>query len=137
MQYDLKTPFEYGVKGEVVTAQFITLKAPNFNQFVLAAPIKQAFIKAATEINTDGAESAGDTSGEIDAQAAMQLMATWSGDLGELLKKAAKLFVSGVAKIDGEAKLTDALISKMSGDDFEALLGEYIANFIYPSLTGR
>ena len=47
---------------------------------------------------------------------------------------AQELFKSGAALVDGEGKLTTPLMEKMDASDFEGLTGEYIANFIIPSL---
>ena len=50
-------------------------------------------------------------------------------DYGKLLDTMADLLLTGVAKIDGEAKLTRHILDSMSQEDFENITGEYYANF--------
>ena len=138
-QYELKKPFEYGYKGEMQTASFVTLTAPNFKQLAEVTPIKQALMSAISEVSSEvvaeGPETAPSESGDIDAKTVMMLLYRWSGDLTSVMRKAEKLFKSGAAKLDGETILTGALLEKMVLDDFEGMLGAYLANFIVPSLT--
>lgn len=146
-RYELKKPFQYAYKGEMEEANFITLSAPNFTQFEKVTPIKQAIAAALKErfegIDTAEIEEAQeiaasqqdteDDSG-IDASFVMAALFTWSGNLTKVFKNAEALFLSGVALVDGETKATKNLIEKMSLDDFEGMLGAYLANFIIPSL---
>lgn len=50
-------------------------------------------------------------------------------DYGKLLDTMADLLLTGVAKIDGEAKMTRHILDSMSQADFENITGEYYANF--------
>ena len=47
---------------------------------------------------------------------------------------ASLLFKSGAALVDGEGTLTTPLMEKMTVEDFEGLVGAYIAAFTAPSL---
>lgn len=135
--YELKHPFEYAHKGDTQEANFITIYAPTFKQVGRMAPIKQAFTAAIEEVTktvdtsqeTDGADSEKVTGSQV-----MQLMYRWSGDMTGVFLHAQELFKSGAALVDGETKLTTPLMEKMQMVDFEGLVGEYIANFIAPSL---
>ena len=51
--YELKTPFEYALKGENQTASFITMTAPGYKQVDKFTPIKQAFMAAISEVTKD------------------------------------------------------------------------------------
>ena len=64
----------------------------------------------------------------------IQVLYRSSVDVTKVFLYAEQLFKSGVALIDGETKLTTPLMEKMSLQDFEGLVGAYIANFIVPSL---
>lgn len=136
--YELKHPFEYAHKGDTQEAGFITLLAPTFKQASKVAPIKQAFTAAIAEV-AEGAESDRDDKSDSEDSAVtgaqvMQLMYRWSGDMNTVLLHAEQLFKSGAALVDGETKLTTPLMEKMSMVDYEGLIGDYIANFIAPSL---
>lgn len=143
VQYELRNPFGYAAKGgDQVEASFITLTAPNYKQLQHAIPLKQAFTAAIKELDvTDEdrerakAESSKDDD-TVSATQALQLLYSWSGDASKPLLHAAELFKSGVALVDGEARLTAPMLDKMSADDFEQLVGVYLANFIVPSLKG-
>lgn len=135
--YSLKTPFEYSSKGEQIQASFISLTAPSYKQLENAAPIKSAFMQAVLNIADS---DVGDTevSGEkpeIDSNQVMQVLySSPDVNMPSVLVSAAALFKSGVALVDGQEKMTQPLIDKMQLDDFEGLVGAYIANFIMPSL---
>lgn len=135
--YELKSSFKYAKGGEQEDANFISLTAPTFKQIDKVTPIKQAFMSAITGIQ-DSALASSEVEGdntEITGEQCIQLMYHWSGDLTSVFLHAEQLFKSGVALVDGETKLTTPLMEKMQVVDFEGLVGEYIANFIAPSLT--
>ena len=136
--YELKSPFEYAVKGDVQEAAFITLSAPNYKQMDRFIPIKQAFTSAVTEISESAVAktAVGDApeDHEMTSKAVMQVMYAWSGDMVGVLLHAEQLFKSGAALVDGETKLTSDLMAKMALSDFEFMVGDYIAAFIARSL---
>ena len=134
--YELKSPFEYAHKGESIEAGFITLFAPTFKQIDKVAPIKQAFTAAISEVteSVDTNQEVSDEESTVTGPQVMQLMYRWSGDMTTVFLHAEQLFKSGAALVDGETKLTSPLMEKMTLDDFEGVVGDYIANFIAPSL---
>ena len=135
--YTLREGFTYAHKGEEVVAKFITLTAANYEQMPHFTPIKQAFMAAIKDISVDaGAEVTKDTEAdsEITGAQVMQLLYSWSGELTKVLLSFEQLLKCGAGKVDGETNLTIPLIRKLSMDDMEGLLGDYIANFIAPSL---
>jgi hypothetical protein len=135
--YELKKPFDYARKGDMVTANFVTMAAPSFREIEKVAPIKQALVAAISDITevSLGQEEAQGEAGDITGAHVVQLLYRAKGSITGVMKHAEKLFKSGVALLDGEEKITDALLQKMSMEDFEGMLGDYIANFIMPSLT--
>ena len=137
--YELKNPFEYARKGEQEKAQFIELTAPGFKHLQHHAPIQQVFMKAAIEaqsidVDDDNDSNDSDDSG-INGEQAIQLLAVSTCDLASVYEDAKNLFAS-LALVDGSERLTKDLMGKMSADDFQGLVGAYIANFIAPSLMG-
>jgi hypothetical protein len=137
VNYELKHPFQYAHKGDTQDAGFITIKAPTFKEMDKVTPIKQAFTAAISEITDDiqpdGNQASSGDSELITGAQAMQLMHRWSGDMVKINLHAQQLF-KGSAMVDGETPMTMPMIDKMSMVDFEGLMGEYIANFIAPSL---
>ena len=136
--YELKTAFSYAFKGESVDASFISLTAPTFKHIDKVAPIKQAFTLAISEIssgsNVDTEDKEAEEEKKITGGECMQIFYRSTVDITKVMLHAEQLFKSGVAMVDGEVKLTTPLMEKMSLDDFEGLVGAYVANFIMPSL---
>ena len=138
--FELKHPFSYANNGQTNDASFISLKAPTFKQMSQITPIKQAFMLAISDvtdsdaIDKDAKDDDSDDSINITGLQVMQVMYRGSGDMTKVLLHAEQFFKSGVAMVEGEVKLTTPLMEKMHLDDFEGLVGAYIANFIAPSL---
>lgn len=137
--YELKSPIQYARKGEMVDGSFVTMTAPTFREIDKIAPIKQAFMAAISEISsgaeTPGEDAAAADSGKINGKQVIQLLYSSKGSVADIMRHAEKLLRSGVFRLDGEEKFTSPLLDKMSLEDFEGLIGDYIANFIMPSLT--
>lgn len=139
--YELIDGFEYTNGKEVVTAQFITLTAPSKKNMEHFVPIKQAVTAAIHEISekstsatVEEKEDSGEDEQSFSGDQIMGAMYAWSGNLYKVFLHAEQLFKNNTALVDGETKLIPALQDKMSTEDSEGLLGEYIANFIVPSL---
>ena len=59
-------------------------------------------------------------------------------DLSDVFDVAKKLFqFPGIALIDGEQKFNNELINRLSIDDLEDMLGEYMINFTLASSLNR
>jgi len=141
--YQLKSTFEYAFKGENRTASFISLRPPTMREHHPASQLKQSIM---TMIRTtysgdeilkagDQAKSSnqGDTTADDDITAELILTLLFSSDnldINVVFEQAKVLFKAGVALIDGEQVLNNPLVDKMSIDDFQNIVGEYIANFI-------
>lgn len=134
--YELKEKFEYAHKGESVEATFIEITAPNKKQLSDFIPIKQAVTAAMKEIaeGADNSEANETEQPEITGSQVLTLLYSSSVDMLKVMLHAEQLFKSGAAKVDGEENLTIPLQDKMGVSDFEGLVGDYIANFILPSL---
>jgi len=137
-KYVLKSPFSYSKDGQVIDAQFITLKAPTSRTTTECASLKQAFFRAMSEQEGGDADKA-DPDFDISGSDIMTLIAmSKSVDLPEVLAIGKKLFQQpGIALVDGETKLGNELMNRMSVDDLEDLLGDYLVNFILASSLQR
>ena len=133
--YVLKTKFGYANKGESAQAEFITLTAPTSRTTRECAALKQAFFRATSEQESTTTVSNAEVDIDIDGSDIMALLAiSKSVDLPDVMDIGKKLFqMPGIAQIDGETKLGNTHIDRMSVDDFEAMLGEYLINFILAS----
>ena len=136
---ELIQPFSYAHKGDTQDATFITLLPPTFKQIDKIAPLKQAFVTAISDVSAGEQVAAVDTDDaasedDITGPQIMALMYRSTCDMTKVFLHAQELFKSGAALVDGEVKLTTPLMEKMAVNDFERLVGDYIANFIAPSL---
>lgn len=145
--YNLKDPFEYSHKGDMVKANFVTLVGPNYKQMEHVIPIKQSFMNAVKNISSDidedtlkeakekAQEKEDNDSFEVTGPEVMQMLYGSSEKVFNLFLHAEQLWKSGAGLIDGETNFTIPLIQKLSPRDAEGLLGTYISVFIAPSLT--
>lgn len=147
--FNLEKPIGYGSKdGVQVEATFITLLPPTMKQHSQASSLKQSIVKmvreAAERADDDDDDDDEKEEGKEDKKeeginqddpvTAAMVVATIYGsdavDVNVAWEQAKDLFKNGVAMVDGEQKLTAPLIAKMDPDDFEKMVGEYVANFI-------
>jgi len=137
INYELKKPFNYAYKGDTQEASFISLQPPTMKELTHITPIKQALMAAISQVSDTVDSGNAETPVDDSKPTAAMMMAVlyrWDGDLNKLLLHAKELFKSGAGLIDGETKFTMPLIEKMDVKDFEAIVGEYIASFLAPSL---
>lgn len=135
--YELKKPFSYSAGGDTHESRFIELKEPTRKDLANFTPIQQAFMKAIKELQNDTAKveeaESQEKDGAITSEAVIYLMSQSEVDMVKVSLFAEQLFKNGSALIDGETSLTSPLMNKMSMDDWNGLVGTYIANFITPS----
>ena len=140
-QYVLQTPFEYASAGNVVEASFVSLKAPASRNSRECAQLKQAFWRSveANELEAKNPEDFGEKESQVDGQAIMMVMAMSKHvDLGDVIEAAKHLFTKGkVALIDGEVPMTKPTLDEMSHEDVDAMVGDYMVNFILASSLSR
>lgn len=126
--------FHYDHKGERVDAQYVLCTAPTSKHRKECAFLKQAFwrsLKDAPEGDEDSKTGAATPKKDKIEPEDVLILLAMSGnvDFGEALEVARRLLTGGVALVDGEEKLNGPLIDRLSNDDFERLIGEYLAFF--------
>lgn len=146
VRYSLERSFDYSFKGESVEAQFIELNEPTARNLTEVGQLRQSMvlaIRAYQSMASDDVEEQ-DTS-EVDETAQSQddgisaddvlsILAASPVKLDEIYAHSRVLFLSrGIAKIDGQEKLTQILFDKMSARDVEMMVGTYISAFILAS----
>lgn len=149
-EFTLNNPFTFAAGGNQETAQKLILSAPN-NRNAHRVRLQQAFIKAIK--NTDKSLSEADKAAaraERDARGGadedpdgmsiyMMLLASdmdmsvYHGYFRDLICDDNNPCCS----IEGLQKMKYATFDKMSADDTDRLLGEYMANFIVASVMQK
>lgn len=137
LNFPLSKPFDYSKGGEQPNAQFIQCTAPTSRDMQYCAALKQAFFRA-LPTGEDTSEDTDADNLDIDGSDVMMMIAQSPiVELPAVLEVAAKLLTNGVAKVDGEVKLSDGLLKKMDLDDFEQLVGDYLVGFVLASSLSR
>lgn len=135
VDFPLTTGVPYAKNGEEVEGVFIKLHAPSAKQLKECTTLKQAFFQAISAFqDREAPKTETKDDANIDGEAIISALYMSDVDMVKVLLNAKELFVSGVALIDGEIKLTRPILDAMSQDDLEAMTGEYMANFILSSV---
>lgn len=143
---NLTKSIAYDIKGDVEQAKFITLDAPTARNITDCSHLKKLFTNAALAANehnkdakvSNGKEGSDGNSSDVSGADVMELVYTF-GNSDDIEKSfiAAKNIFKNCGLLDGEIALTMPLIDKISADDFELMVGEYIANFTAASMLGK
>lgn len=142
VQHTLEEPFEYAHRGEQVTAEFVILKAPTSRHSKECAVLRQAFYVASLQyaervgggVEKEVKEAEG---ADLSPSEVLDFISACPDvDLGKVFEVSKKLFVSGLALLDGEERVTTGLMDKLSQADFEAMVGKYLRNFTLASSLG-
>lgn len=131
--FELTESFEYANKGDSVKASFIELSAPTSKNMTECSSLKQAFYRALPEGDDDDDKPEKDDSVEIKgSEVIAMILRSKDVELITVLLHARELFKS-VGLVDGEVGLTKPLMDKITPDDFENMVGDYLVNFILAS----
>ena len=138
--HKLEVSFEYTVNGQPADATFITLLPPTTRNRIECGMMEQAFMRSlpdstnVTDEQRDKAKEESDGADPTGGEALAMIAMSQDTDLGEVFETARKLFLSGVALIEGEAKMKAVhLDDRMGYDDFKELVGKYLVGFILRS----
>lgn len=137
-EYELTTQFDVMIDGQLEPAISITLKAPSSKNLTECSILKQSFFRSLPE-SDDVEVSADNKIEDMDGIDIMILLSmSTKVELGDVLTTAKKLFSSaGVGTVNENTKLTHDILSKVSIDDLEAMVGQYLVNFILASSLNR
>lgn len=137
--YHLTRKVSYSRGGEQVEGQFVVLYPPTSKHSRECASLKQAFFRAAAP-HQEKARSAEKDEKDSGTPTGPEIMAVIAQspdvDLADVLDVAKKLFLS-LAKLDGEEKITPALLDRISQDDLEGMVGAYLVGFTLASTFSR
>ena len=129
---ELESPIMVAGNGDESEINIISLDPPTGKIAHLCAEIKSAFFSSITNLPTDGAEEAKKDKSEINGKDMISMMYMSGTDMKKVIITA-KEIIKAVGLLGGEKVVTQPLVDKMSPDDIENCLGEYMANFILKS----
>ncbi|MCK5292964.1 MAG: hypothetical protein KAR39_13220 [Thermoplasmata archaeon] len=130
--YDLKTPIDYHSGSENKEAVSVILSAPSNKQRRAAARLKQFFFQAINDLKTDDQQASDDSKKPKGSEIVALLMMS-NIDANDVHDAFKDIAISGCAMLDGAVSMNDSLYEKMSFEDTEEMLGEYLVNFLIPS----
>lgn len=137
-EYELENPIEYHDGGDLASSKNLVLLAPSFSQIKRAAKLKQGFFQAIKSFQGDKKQDesknkAANDESDFDADAVLTVLFMGDIDIAAYFEDFEKLLTSGVCKVNGKVELNSIMCSKLSVEDMEKLLAEYIVNFLLPA----
>lgn len=136
--FELIKPLPYHRDGEQVFAKEIILKAPSNKQQHETSKLKQGFHRAIHELqNSEAANSKKnknkDNEEDINGEDIISMIMASKIDFGEYQQVFGSLLRNDIGWIENE-KITMPIYNNISDEDFEKMMGEYIANFLLISM---
>jgi len=146
IEYCLESPIKYTPDGSGTQADGfkLILKAPSGKNIAKRAILKQQlmiafqWMQAQRQQTTQDAKPQSDTKmtdDDIKALGEGLSLAIYVApgvDIERILGEFAELLIQGACSVEGEKDLTRSLFEKIPLDDVDAMLGQYLANFIMP-----
>lgn len=134
--FELSEPVSYSSKGEVTQGTSITFYAPSAAQRKKVTKLKQFFFRALpkeidAEVERDKTKNT--EQAEITGEAIIALIAGSDADYSEFIELGRSLLCERNAKIDDIEFLTAPILDRISIDELENMVGQYVANFIVKS----
>jgi len=147
IEYCLKSPIKYAGDGGQIDGYKLILKAPSGKNIYHRALLKQQLMIAFQWMESQKPKSAPDANATAKPDAklteddikdagdalALAIYAAPGVDINRVLGEFAQLLIEGACSVEGEKDLTRSLFEKITLDDVDAMLGQYLANFIMPS----
>lgn len=127
---ELKSPFKVEKGGDEIEIDFISMNPPTGKIAHLCANLKSAFFNAVSKLPNEEQEKKDD--GDIKGGDIL-IMMYMSGINMEKVMITAQAIIKATGSAGGEKAMTQPMIDRMSPDDIEKCLGDYMANFILKS----
>ncbi len=138
--YHLLVPLSYSSDGSQYDGTFIRLFAPSSKVSKECSALKQAFLRAVPkEASKNARPTSEDSAASLTGSDVIEILAMSADvDLPDVLEIGRRLFLApGIAKVEGETKLTNTLLGRLDQEDFENMLGEYLVNFTLASTLSK
>lgn len=136
IEFILSKEITYHHQGTSKQGQMLVLTAPTNAHTRHRVKLQQALHRAMANIATNKTEQvAQKDTGEstIAGSDVMMMMLTSETDMVQFHDDFRKFMCEGSCLVEGEERITAKLWDDLSPDDTDALMGEYLANFILPS----
>lgn len=133
--FELSEPIEYSAQGELRDGKSITFYAPKPSQRKRVMKLKQAFFQSlpkATGTEAPREKQTNTEDPEIDGDAVLLIIAQSDTDYAEFIETG-RFVLCDNGKIEDAVSLTSVTLDKVSMDDMEQMVGQYVANFIVKS----
>lgn len=128
---ELSQPLEYSSKGQAMEAKSITLYAPTRKAFKHNAKLKQLTMQAMASMAESRTASTADSSeNELRGKDLMTMLYASDIDIDELSNTFQTIVTNSSAAKIGDETITEHLLDKLSMDDYDNLMGEYIVTFL-------
>ncbi len=143
IKLELSYPIEYAFEGQTLEADHLMMVSPSAASIKFTSQIKNLFFDAISK-NRNEIESKEplkkDSSDQSDITPVMveYILSTCnSGSVDKLHQCLKDLFCSGAIKLPTGQRINIVQLDKLSLEDYEKLIGEYVVNFIIGSLLKR
>ena len=135
----LTTELEYHYQGSPKKTTCVTLRAPSNKQRKYVAKLKQGFFRAIENLRNTDQTGASDNKNEISGSDVLALvLMSEAVQFDEYLETFMMVATTGGVLIDGEEPMTSVLWERLSYEDAESMLGEYLAGFMLAAwMSGR
>lgn len=130
--HELSSPVDYHSGGENKQATSVVLASPSNKQRRPAAKLKQCFFRALNSFSDEQAQDQKDDS-KPKGSAILALIMMSDVDIDEVHEAFKTLLTTGCAMLDGEVAMSNHHYDAIAFEDTEAMLGEYLVNFLIPS----
>lgn len=127
---ELSRTFKVERQGDEIDVSFIIMSEPTGKIASLCADLKGSFFSAMSKLPSENAEK--DEKMDIQGRDILSMMYISGIDMGKVMISA-KMLIKETGSAGGEKAMTSPMIDRMSPDDIEKCLGEYMANFILKS----
>ena len=131
LMIELTSPILVSEKGDEKEIDFISMIPPTGKIAHLCANLKSAFFNAVSKLPTETSDEKSDDT-KIKGSDMLQMMYMSGIDM-EKVMITAQAIIKATGSAGGEKAMTQPMIDRMSPDDIEKCLGEYMANFILKS----
>lgn len=134
IEFVLDRPIDFAASGELAKGKLLILKAPSARNQKERIRLQQGFFQAISSLKNDGEAKKDAGAGEIKGSEILALMLSSSVDMVAYHDDFKRLITSGVCLVEGTEPLTVPLYDKLSLDDLDRMLGDYLAGFILSSV---
>lgn len=136
----LLVPLSYSSGSSQHDATFIRLFAPSSKVSRECSALKQSFLRAVPKVESASTATTSDnSSNDLNGSDVIEILALSTDvDLPDVLEVGRRLLLApNIAKVEGEVKLTNALMERLDQEDFENMVGEYMVNFTLASTLSK